>query len=299
METRIVQVNGTDFNEDCPANDTATFYIFPSLFTIIVDVTFGLDIVSPDEGAGEDPTLLNVSVAGDVFEGYTNVTLHDFGNTNSLQDTNIDLLVPSDPTGPGDDINNFNGKSTDGFGGISTTAGRWEIRVANFSETDDGLLKSWYILFTIPTDSGLGQNPQSPAAIVIPSNIKYGQGLFRGKTAKLTFNVPGTAGLGFTRILDTARRVPFNSKVSNIKISATNTGSTANTVVSLKKFSGGNETTLINKNLVITPGFFYYQTGYVQQDILVDAGDVLFLTLDEVGTNVQNLSVQFFLSERA
>lgn len=185
----------------------------------------------------------------------------------------------------------------DDFIGYSTL-GNWGLHVYTFNPFVDSYINSWDINITYeppPPSSGTEFFPSAPNAITVPTNIRYGIGSGIRKNHKFKFEIVNNASL----TLNSNKRVGINSTVEGIIISANSTGSGSNTVLTLNKYRNGIVTSLVSQAIQLNSGATYQYKQFADYITkTVDSGDVLFFTVDSIGTSVTNLNVQLILKSR-
>lgn len=249
---------------------------------IISDISINVQALAPDEGSGPDPTFVEF----DVNNLINIVTLH---NSTASSIANVTYDTGANPPDM-DSLSIF-------IGALSNTT--WGLILNNFSFIDTLTLNSWALTLSYAAPPNVSLVPTPPVARTIPGGIPYGPGIIPKKNMNVFMNLIGIVGA--SNIIDKVARVPFNSQLSRIKVTARNSGSAVQTKLSLYKVSNGVTTKLIDQGITIPTGGSYTYVTYMNRNsniFNVNEGDIVYASVDQVGSGFQDLSLEFNLSEQ-
>lgn len=267
-----------------PASDLLEDTIVVSQTGVVTDLTIDVNITAPNEGGGPDPSLISFSI--NRVDLAKSVTLHGY---EALAVNGVNYDTDRDP---------FDGTGTleAMFDGVSLN-GNWLLGISNVFSTATGTLNSWGINFTYDAIASIPFFVTQPAALTIPTGIKYGKGRSQKLNQKLAFNVQ--TSFAANDILDVPKVCGLNGVITELRVLAKNTGSSGTTNLTLYKFSGGVLSTLISSNVIMNSGNTYYHRQYNDSALLsVSKNDLLFFKANTVATGLESLSVLVTIAEK-
>ena len=268
-----------------PASNTLEDTIVVSQTGTVTDLTIDVNITAPNEGGGPDPSLISFSI--NRVDLAKSVALH---SQQALSVAGVNYDTDRDPfDGPGTLEAMFDGVSLNG---------NWLLGISNVFSTATGTLNSWGINFTYDPIASNPYKAAQPAAITVPSGVKYGKGRVQKLNQKLMFNIQDSIAAG--NILDVPKVCNLDGIITDIQILAKNTGSSGTTALTLYKYSSGVLSALLNSTLVLPSGNTYKHTRYSNRDfgLGVFANDLLFLKADTLATGLASLSVLITIAEK-
>lgn len=246
------------------------FLSVPDIFTL-TSMNIDIDITGPDEGFGSDYTLLEVTLKN---PSATSVILAN-GGASSLHPANFENNLTSLQP-----LSAFYG---------TTANGTWTLTIQNFSMGAFATLNSWQLNLITPDPVNPPGNPIAASTWVLPT-ATYGFGGNVKLHQKIHFRSasPVTGGILGPRL------VPFTGTIRNLKVSSTNSGTGNNIVVSLHKVSNGFDTVLLNQTVILNANMSNTIAMY-GSDFSVNQNDMVYLSIDNGGTNSTNLAVELSL----
>ena len=250
----------------------------------LVNLSVNVQITAPDEGYGTDYSLLGVTLVENFSTGAEQAVLQT-GLVNSL--SNFSFPDNGSPL-----------QSFAVFQGLPCN-NTWTLKILNVSQIAAGTLTAWSITATYPdkANTNVPGFPGAPNLRAIPANLKYGKGGNVKLNNKLYFNFPGIVYP--VKLIDNVKASNITGFIRDLRVSAVNSGSASNLVLSLHKVSGGVDTVLAPSTLVLNPGLTFTSVMFPTYDATlypIKKGDLVYLTVDSVGSNVSNLSVALTLN---
>lgn len=261
--TGLQMYTGTNFSDTITVPDSGA----------INRVSVSLNIIAPDEGAGEDPMLLKVSLRK-VTGSITSVLSDGFNEL--MHNINYD---EDRQTNPVLDVlrNNYVGLNS---------ADDWELSVETYSSATY-YVDEWtlYIVF-LPASPPV--NPAAPAAPAISGAA------FRNTTVNIRRNLRHTFKFNqsFEKVV---KYVPFNARVENFIVSEPN----SNVGFTLHKVSSGVDTVIYTQAAGATLNTYTRKLIKIaEENKAVNAGDYIYLVLDSISGDPTDFIGQVTLVER-
>ncbi len=277
MPTATETFNSTDTPQTAGFGGAIVSVINVPSSAIITNVTCTVDIVAPDEGAGPDPSLLNVYLLK--TDGPT-VYLH-LAQALSL----VNITYDTDRNPSSGSMNEFD---------TYDMTGDWTLVIENLaSATTD--LTTWSLNITYSIPDNVPRYPAEPEAPTLES-AQYGPGVHIRKNAKLFFNVNKPI---INEIIDNARSCPFNANMESLIITANNTGASTTTKISLHRVANGVDSILLSQSIILPTGLTYYSARFPSSYSKgINKGDMVYLRVDDTNSTVSNVSLSLALNQR-
>lgn len=251
----------------------------------LVVLTVNVQITAPNEGNGIDYTLLGVTLINNYSNGAIESAVLQTGSINSLSN----FTFPTNG-GPLQSFGVFNGLPA---------VGTWTLQILNVSQIASATLTAWSLTITYPNTVS-STNPSFPGSAnprAIPAALAYGKGGSVKQNNKLYFNFPGNVYV--RNLLDNVKVSNINGFARDLRVSCVNTGSTSSLQMSLHRVRSGVDTVFAQSTIGLPSGLVWTTVlfpTYSPNLYSIAIGDLVYLTVDSVGTGVQNLSVALVLN---
>lgn len=239
-------------------------------------LSVNVQITAPDEGNGLDYSLLGVTLIETFPNSAQYISVLQTGSTASM--ANVDF--PATP--PLQSMNQF----------LYVPANNtWTLQVINVSQVATGSLNSWALTITYPAFTPNQQLPGAPLPRSIPGGLTYGKGGNVKQNNKLYFNLKGN--LATSGLVDNVKVSNITGFIRDLVVSAISVGTT-NISMSLHKVS--NQVDTVQTSTITLNAGTNYSTIQYASPFPILAGDLVYLTLDSVGSGASMLSATVTLN---